>query len=54
MYDGKSRFFYGYTESFKISHTLNVPMLFYQGTEGIAGEPEIVHVRKLFNPVPSM
>lgn len=25
-----------------------------KGTEGIAGEPEMVHVRKLFNPVPSM
>ncbi|XP_073251009.1 stimulated by retinoic acid gene 6 protein-like isoform X1 [Porites lutea] len=25
-----------------------------KGTEGIAGEPEIVHVRKLFNSVPSM
>ncbi|XP_073251010.1 stimulated by retinoic acid gene 6 protein-like isoform X2 [Porites lutea] len=26
----------------------------FGGTEGIAGEPEIVHVRKLFNSVPSM
>ena len=30
MYDEKSRFFYGYTESFKISHTLNVLMLFFR------------------------
>ena len=49
------RFFYGYTELFKITHFyIKRTYVIFQETGGIAGEPEIVHVRKLFNPAPSM
>ena len=51
----KYRFFYGYLESFKIAHFyIKRTYVIFQGTGGIAGEPEIVHVRKLLNPAPSM